>query len=79
MIDTDDDFFNDIAFLANRAVKLAQEENRRLGIPNVYSFKGTKIFELPDGTLTFENPFDNKTAATLIKSIPIEVQGTEGV
>jgi len=71
-----DAFFNDITFLANKAVKLAQEENRKLGIPNVYSFKGTMIFELPDGTLTFENPFEYKTAATAITSIQTD-QDTE--
>jgi len=35
----------------------AQEENRRLGIPNAYSRNGTLYFELPDGTITQEDPF----------------------
>jgi len=43
--------------IGNRAVRKAQEENRRLGIPNVYSINGTLLYELPDGTLTTENPF----------------------
>lgn len=71
-IDAGDDFLKDIALLANRAIKEAQDENRRLGIPNVYSFKGTMIFELPDGTLTFENPFNEKNAAHPIKSSYVE-------
>ena len=35
----------------------AQEENRRLGIPNAYSRNGTLYFELLDGSITQENPF----------------------
>ena len=35
----------------------AQEENRRLGIPNAYSRNGTLHFELPDGSITQEDPF----------------------
>jgi len=47
--------------IGNRAVKKAQEENRRLGIPNVYSINGHLLYELPDGTLTTENPFHNES------------------
>lgn len=38
--------------IGNRAIKKAQEENRRKGIPNVYSINGKIIYELPNGTLT---------------------------
>lgn len=38
--------------IGNRAVKKAQQENRRKGIPNVYSINGKIIFELPNGQLT---------------------------
>jgi hypothetical protein len=41
----------------NRAVKRAQEENRKLGIPNVYSKNGKLYFELPNGEITTEDPF----------------------
>ncbi len=51
-----------ITRLANRAVTDAQEENRRNNVPNVYMFRGTMLFELPDGTLTFENPFEKEEA-----------------
>lgn len=44
--------------IGNRAVRKAQEENRRLGIPNAYSRRGRLYFELPNGTLTEEDPFD---------------------
>ena len=42
--------------IGNRAVKRAQEENRKKGIPNVYSYKGHIYYELPDGELTKEDP-----------------------
>ncbi len=44
--------------LGNRAVRKAQAENRRLGIPNAYSRRGRLYFELPSGELTEEDPFD---------------------
>jgi len=45
-----------IARIGNRAVRKAQEENRRLGLPNVYSRNNRPYFELPDGTITMKNP-----------------------
>ena len=45
--------------IANRAVKRAQEENRKKGIPNVYSYNGQIYYELPNGELTKENPLKN--------------------
>ncbi len=38
--------------LGNRAIKKAQENNRKNGIPNVYCINGKIIFELPNGELT---------------------------
>ena len=49
--------FDKITRIGNRAVKKAQEENRRKGIPNVYSINGKIIFELPDGSLTTDYQF----------------------
>ena len=40
----------------NRAVKKAQEENRKKGIPNVYDINGHLYYELPNGELTKEDP-----------------------
>ena len=40
--------------IGNRAVKKAQEENRKKGIPNVYDFNGHLYYELPNGELTKE-------------------------
>lgn len=42
--------------MANTAVHLAQEENRRNGIPNVYVINGKIIWQLPDGTITDVDP-----------------------
>ncbi|RKZ66367.1 MAG: hypothetical protein DRQ99_09920 [Candidatus Parabeggiatoa sp. nov. 3] len=38
--------------IGNRAVRQAQEKNRRLGIPNVYSHNGQIYYELANGDLT---------------------------
>ena len=43
--------------LGNRAVKKAQENNRKKGIPNVYCINGKIIFELPNGELTTQYSF----------------------
>lgn len=50
------DFDAKILLIANRAVSAAQEENRRLGIPNVYSLNGTIVWQMPDGSVTTVNP-----------------------
>ena len=43
--------------IGNRAVKRAQEENRKKGIPNVYDFNGHLYYELPNGELTKKDPY----------------------
>lgn len=40
----------------NRAVKRVREENKKMGLPNVYCKNGTMYFELPNGSLTLKNP-----------------------
>jgi hypothetical protein len=47
-----------ITRLGNRAVAKAIKENKEKGIPNVYSINGTLVYEMPDGTITTESPFD---------------------
>jgi hypothetical protein len=44
--------------IGNRAIRKAQEESRRLGVPNVYSYGGTLYYELPGGDLTTTDPFE---------------------
>ncbi len=43
--------------IGNRAIKKAQEANRKKGIPNVYSINGKIVFELPNGELTTQYSF----------------------
>jgi len=50
------DFDAKILSIVNRAVRAAQDENRRRGIPNVYCINGTIVWQLPDGTVTMKNP-----------------------
>jgi len=40
-----------------RAVEKAQEESRKLRVPNVYSVEGRLVYELPDGRITSRDPF----------------------
>ncbi len=42
--------------IGSRAVQKAQEENRKKGLPNVYSKNKKLYFELPDGTITMKDP-----------------------
>ncbi len=42
--------------IAAKATKEAQEENLKKGIANVYSKNGQIFFQLPDGTITQEEP-----------------------
>lgn len=53
----------DLQRIGNRAVRKAQEENRRLGIPNAYSINGQIFYQLPNGEITMEDPFENDDAA----------------
>ena len=43
--------------IGKRAVRRAQEESRRLGVPNVYSINGIIYYELPNGELSREDPY----------------------
>jgi hypothetical protein len=45
--------------IGNRAAKRAQEENRKKGIPNVYDINGHLYYELPNGELTKEDPYED--------------------
>ena len=47
-----------IQAIANNAVREAQEKSLKKGIPNVYSKNGVIYYQLPDGTITMENPFE---------------------
>ena len=44
--------------IGNQAVKEAQRKNLENGIPNSYTKNGVLYFQLPDGTITMDNPFE---------------------
>ena len=44
--------------IVSKAVHMAQEENRRLGIPNVYVLNGKLVWQQPDGTVTSTKPVE---------------------
>ena len=52
------DISNTIQQIGNDAVRTAQRKNLENGIPNVYSKNGVMYFQLPDGTITMDNPFE---------------------
>jgi hypothetical protein len=49
----------EIQEIGNRAIKNVIKENRRMGIPLVFSRNGTIYYELPGGEITTESPFDS--------------------
>lgn len=50
------DFEKKVLKIAAQATKSAQKENLKNGIANVYSKNGQLYFQLPDGTITQEEP-----------------------
>jgi hypothetical protein len=53
-----------IVRIANVAVAKAQEESRRMGVPNVYSINGRIYYETLTGELSASDPFKNGKQAT---------------
>ena len=43
--------------IGNDAVREVQKQNLENGIPNVYSKNGVDYYQLPDGTITMQDPF----------------------
>jgi hypothetical protein len=48
---------DEIVRVGNRAVAKAQEESRRLGVPNVYSINGRLYYETSTGELSTVDPY----------------------
>ena len=46
-----------ITKIGSRAVRKAQDENTKKGIPNVYSINGKIVYQMPDGRITEKSPF----------------------
>ncbi|MFA4844658.1 MAG: hypothetical protein WC632_06920 [Candidatus Margulisiibacteriota bacterium] len=51
------EFFLEMLRIGNRAVKIAQDKNRKKGIANVYVKHEKIYFELPNGKITTVSPF----------------------
>jgi hypothetical protein len=49
----------EIIRIGNRAVRQAQEENHRLGLPNIYSRNGKIIYEMPSGEIIIKEIPEN--------------------
>ena len=47
-----------IQTIGNNAVREAQRKSLENGIPNSYSKNGVIYFQLPDGTITMDDPFE---------------------
>ena len=47
-----------IQAIGNNAVREAQKKSLENGIPNSYSKNGVIYFQLPDGTITMDDPFE---------------------
>lgn len=47
----------EIELIGNKAIKNVQIENKKKGIPLVYSIDGKIYYELADGTVTTNSPF----------------------
>jgi len=45
--------------IGNDAVREAQRKSLENGIPNAYSKNGVAYYQLPDGTITMDNPFES--------------------
>ena len=52
----------EIQRIGSRAVHKAQEESRKLRVPNVYSHNGSIYYELPSGELTTADPYKDSGA-----------------
>jgi hypothetical protein len=46
-----------IARIGSRALREAHEENHRQNLPNIFTRNKILYFEMPDGTITTDNPF----------------------
>lgn len=44
--------------IGNRAVREAQAENHRLGLPNIFWRNGKIVYEMPDGTIVIKDAVD---------------------
>ena len=55
---------DEIVRVGNRAVANAQDESRRLGVPNVYSINGRLYYETSTGELSTTDPYVSSPRVT---------------
>ena len=55
---------NQLVRIGSIAVSKAQDESRRLGVPNVYSINGRLYYETPSGELSTTDPYADGNNAT---------------
>jgi len=55
---------DEIVRVGNRAVANAQDESRRLGVPNVYSINGRLYYETCAGELSTTDPYVSRERVT---------------
>ncbi len=48
---------SEISEIGQRAINKVKAENKKLGVPLVYSRNGKIYYEMPDGTVTNRSPF----------------------
>ncbi|MCX6579991.1 MAG: hypothetical protein NT166_07370 [Candidatus Aminicenantes bacterium] len=53
----------EIQKIGNEAVRKVLKENKKRGIPIVFSKNGIIYYELPNGEITTKSPFENKQAS----------------
>ena len=63
------DISDTIQQIGNDAVREAQRKNLENDIPNVYSKNGVLYFQLPDGTITMENPLEKGELKKLLDTL----------
>jgi hypothetical protein len=49
---------SEISEIGRRAINKVKDENKKLGVPLVYSRDGKIFYEMPDGTITNRSPFN---------------------
>ncbi|HSR53698.1 MAG TPA: hypothetical protein VLV83_22965, partial [Acidobacteriota bacterium] len=57
--------------IGRRAARAAQQESRRMGVPNVYSINGILHWELPNGELTTKDPMAESDTNSRKKRPPV--------
>ncbi len=55
--------------IGNNAVREVQRKSLENGIPNVYSKNGVIYYQLPDGTITMQNPFESGELQERLKEL----------